>query len=98
MREEYDFFFCHFDFTTWPALCIFAISTCIYNRSVTLKSHNLQIRQGLSYRAQFCPVTVTKIWTQYSQTNFLPIHQKIPHFKSFPFMYDTLGPNKSEVG
>ena len=60
-------FFCHFDFTTWPALCIFAISTCIYNRSVTLKSHNLQIRQGLSYRAQFCPVTVTKMWTTYSQ-------------------------------
>ena len=28
------------------------------------------LRQGLSYRAQFCPVTVTKIWTPYSQTNF----------------------------
>ena len=26
--------------------------------------------QGLSYRAQFCPVPVTKIWTPYSQTNF----------------------------
>ena len=26
------------------------------------------LRQGLSYRAQFCPVTVTKIWTPYSQT------------------------------
>ena len=26
--------------------------------------------QGLSYRAQLCPVTVTKIWTPYSQTNF----------------------------
>ena len=23
--------------------------------------------QGLSYRAQFCPVTVTKMWTTYSQ-------------------------------
>ena len=30
----------------------------------------ISIRQGLSYRAQFFPVTVTKIWTPYSQTNF----------------------------
>ena len=26
-----------------------------------------RLRQGLSYRAQFCPVTVTKMWTTYSQ-------------------------------
>ena len=29
-----------------------------------------RVGQGLSYRAQFCPVTITKIWTPYSQTNF----------------------------
>ncbi len=57
------------------------------------------IWQGLSYRAQFCPVTITKMWTTYSQNKKkLLRHQKIPHFKSFPSMYNTCGPNRLEVG
>ena len=27
----------------------------------------MSLRQGLSYRAQLCPVIVTKMWTTYSQ-------------------------------
>ena len=27
---------------------------------------------------------------------FLPMHQKIPHFKRFPSMYNTWGPRKSK--
>jgi len=39
-------------------------------RSLQGRLDSALLRQGLSYRAQFCPVTVTKIWIPYSQTIF----------------------------
>ena len=45
------------------------------------------IRQGLSNRAQNCPVTVTKMWTLYGQTKiFYYFIKKIKKFRSFTVM------------